>query len=115
MMKTISTADLKSRMDQGHRIVLLDVRGDEDFDREHLPGALSAPLGHIGESIACCLIKGAEIIVYCGSKDCTASEQGVKRLQDMGFTNVARYMDGIKGWKDAGLDTVIMLTTRKAA
>ena len=115
MMKTISTEKLKSKLDQGHPIALLDVRGDEDFDKEHLPGAMAAPLGYIGEGIACCLVKGAEIIVYCGSTECTASEEGVKRLQDMGFTNVMRYKDGIKGWKDAGLPTMIMQMKRKAA
>lgn len=115
MMKEISTRELKSRMEQGHRFVLLDVRGDEYFDEEHIPGAVSAPLGHIGEGIECCVIKDAEIIAYCDNKDCTMSEEGVKRLEDLGFMNVFHYGDGLQGWKDAGFRTVVMRENKIAA
>ena len=114
-MMTISTEELKAKMDQGHRFVLLDVRGDEAFDAEHMPGALSAPLGHIGQGIECCVIKGAEIVAYCTNMQCTRSEEAVKRLKGLGFTNVFRYTEGIAGWKEKGFMTVVPRMERKAA
>ena len=105
-MKTITTEELKSKMAQDHKFVLVDVRGDEAFDEEHIPGAISSPLGALSQGILCCVIKGAEIIVYCGSKECTLSPEAARRLEGMGFFNVYDYEDGLKGWRDAGMKTV---------
>lgn len=114
-MKDINAKVLKGMMDRGRAFVLLDVRGDEEFDEEHIPNALSAPLGHMGVSIECCVRKSAQIIVYSANRDCTASVEGVKRLVGMGFKDVLHFNDGIQGWKDAGLETIALQKQRKAA
>jgi rhodanese-related sulfurtransferase len=45
----------------------------------------------------------AEIIVYCSSPSCTASEKAAKELEAQGYTRVLRYEGGKQDWIDAGL------------
>lgn len=115
MVKEISAIELKDKMDMGHRFVLLDVRGDEFFDEEHIPGAISAPVGHIGEGIECCVMKDADVIVYCTNEKCALSEDGARLLESLGFTSVFRYVGGLQGWRDAGFKTIVTHINEKVA
>jgi hypothetical protein len=61
----ISLDDLKQKMDSGSDIVIVDTRHKEEYDVDHITGAISAPLDDI--------IAGQwqppavkEIILYCG-------------------------------------------------
>ena len=105
-MGVLSVEQLKEKLAHDERIVLLDVRGDDAYNNEHIPGAKSAPVGALNERIGCCTVKGAEIITYCGSESCTASTEAAKRLENLGYFNVSRFSGGIRSWKEAGLDTV---------
>lgn len=46
-----SVDELKTRIDTGEAVKIIDVRGYGDFARGHLPGAISIPLGLLPYSL----------------------------------------------------------------
>lgn len=49
--------------------------------------------------------KSSELVFYCGSTSCTASDTAAERALENGYTNVHVMRAGIKGWKEAGKPT----------
>ena len=47
--------------------------------------------------------RDAEIVVYCASTTCDSSVQVGERLIELGYPNVHHYVEGKKGWIEAGL------------
>jgi len=104
MMKMISAGELKRKIEAGEKFTLVDVRGETAYKIEHIKGASSLPLTEI-EKAGEMFRKDEEIVVYCGSYDCLASDTAAKRLIEMGFTNITRYPGGIKEWRELGSPT----------
>lgn len=86
----------------GEKYKLLDVLSSESYDKGHIDGAVSFPLDTINKATAGKLLsKGDNIIVYCGSFQCTASTEGARRLSVLGY-NVLDYKGGIREWQERG-------------
>ena len=49
--------------------------------------------------------KSKDLIFYCSSTWCTASDKAAERASTNGYQNVHIMREGIKGWKDAGKAT----------
>lgn len=60
----ISPEDLKSKLDEGQRILVVDSRSSVQFEQRHIPGAVSVPLSEV-ESRLDELPQNQEIVVYC--------------------------------------------------
>jgi len=60
----ISLEELKQKLDAGAELVIVDVRSKEDFDKGHIPGAVSIPWKEI-ETRYTELPRDKEIITYC--------------------------------------------------
>ena len=101
-MKTIDKENLKKKLDQ-NAITLIEVLSKESYEKEHIKGAVNIPLEEIGHEAKQRFNKDEPIAVYCSNFDCGASPAAVKKLEDMGFSNVYDYQGGKKDWKDAGL------------
>jgi|FaiFalDrversion3_1042247.scaffolds.fasta_scaffold33482_2 rhodanese-related sulfurtransferase len=83
--------------------LLVDVRANAAYDKEHIRGAINIPLDDLDSHLEN-LPKDKPVVVYCGSVDCTMSYFAARKLASKGFT-VYRYTPGLKGWKEAGLPT----------
>lgn len=81
--------------------VLVDARKRGQYDKEHLPGAVSIPLSTT-DSYAANLNKDQLIVVYCQSYQCPVSTESADEFMKLGFTNVWDYKGGIQEWKDKG-------------
>jgi rhodanese-related sulfurtransferase len=92
---------VKSRLDRGDKIVLIDVREDREFDADHLPGAV-----HLGKGIIERDVEAkypdlqTELILYCGGG--FRSALAADNLQKMGYSNVISMDGGIRGWREKG-------------
>ena len=65
MELTISTEDLKSKLDQ-KQVTLVETLGTERYREAHIPGALNIPPERINELAPQLLPnKDAEIVTYC--------------------------------------------------
>jgi rhodanese-related sulfurtransferase len=105
-MRTITTDKLKTMLDGGEDVRLINVLAEEDFREAHIPGSVNVPVNDknlektVEEVVGS---KDATVIVYCASRECNASPTAAKRLEAAGFTDVIDYEDGIEGWRQAGL------------
>ena len=87
--------------------LVLDVREPQEYAHGHVPGAINLPLERVQELAPDVLPnKDAEVIVYCASAACHASENAARTLAEMGYSNVRRYVGGKQDWIDAGLPVV---------
>jgi len=102
MAATITREELKQKIDAMEDFVLIDVLLPESYQREHLPDAVNIPLYKIDEETTTHLPRDKEIVVYCGSFECTASPAAARRLEELGFTNVIDYEGGLADWREAG-------------
>ncbi len=90
---------VKKRMDHGDKFVLVDVREESEFAKDHLPGAI-----HLGKGVIERDIEGrvpelnTEMVLYCGGG--YRSALAADNLQKMGYTNVISMDGGIRGWRE---------------
>src|SRR5688572_17744593 len=86
-VKEISADAIKARLDAGERLLLVDVREDSEWAKDHLPGAVHLGKGIIERDIEkVCPDPDAEIVLYCGGG--FRSALAADNLQKMGYTNV---------------------------
>lgn len=90
------SADEAKDMMEGKDVIILDVRSREDYQREHIAGAVSLPNDEVEESAENVLPdKDAIILIYCksGKNSAAAAEKLVK----MGYKKVYDF-GGIDDW-----------------
>ena len=98
-VKEVSIDEVKTRLDRGDKFVLVDVREESEYDKDHLPGAI-----HLGKGIIERDIEehvpdlGAPLVLYCGGG--YRSALAADSLQKMGYTNVLSMDGGIRGWRE---------------
>ena len=104
-MTKISTEELSKRLESGQAAVF-DVRGDVEYERAHIPGAKTAPLGSLVFRVARIMNPDSFVAVYSAGKDCGLAARAARRLEDLRLTNVHYYEEGLEGWQTAGLPVV---------
>ena len=97
-MKNITVEELKSRLDAGEQLHILDVREPSEYAEYNIGGQLF-PLGKILSMQLEDLddLKDEEIIVHC--KAGPRSMQACMVLEQVGFTNVVNVAGGVNAWK----------------
>lgn len=98
-MQVITVNELKTRLDAGEHVHIVDVR--EPYENaEFNIGGLLIPLGKIQTLQIDELdeLKTEEIIVYCRSGN--RSGQACQILQMAGFTNVKNLTGGMLDWRE---------------
>lgn len=93
--------EVKARMDAGDKFVLVDVREDNEFAKDHLPGAIHLGKGIIERDIENAVPDtAAPLVLYCGGG--FRSALAADNLQRMGYTNVISMDGGIREWREKG-------------
>jgi len=93
--------EVKKRMDRCDKFLLIDVREESEFAKDHLPGAVHLGKGIIERDIEARVPElGTEMILYCGGG--FRSALAADNLQKMGYTNVISMDGGIRGWREKG-------------
>ncbi len=106
MPATLTREQLKGMIDAKKQFVLVDVRSAESYEAEHLPAAVNLAVDGIEATAPGRLKPDESIVVYCASFECQASPTAARKLEEMGYRNVADFEGGIADWKDAGYPTV---------
>lgn len=98
-MKTITTEDLRAKLECGDGLKLVMAFDGWRFQSAHIPGSVG-----VGSPAAAMELLDVddEIVVYCTSRDCSASQLLYRALEEAGYTNVRRYSEGVLGWQEAG-------------
>lgn len=96
----IEAETLKTKLDAGENIVLLDTRAKAEFDVSHLKNAIWIGYDNFKKENVKQLDKNTEIVVYCSIG--VRSEQIGERLKNMGFKNIQNLYGGIFDWVNRG-------------
>jgi len=98
-IRETSVDAVKSRLDRGDQFLLVDVREESEFAKDHLPGAIHLGKGVIERDIEARVPDlHTEMILYCGGG--YRSALAADNLQKMGYTNVISMDGGIRGWRE---------------
>ena len=91
----ISPKELKSSLDKGDKLVLVDVREEWEYSLAKLDGSILIPLGILPQSLAR-LNRDSEIIAICHHG--MRSADATNFLLQQGFANVKNLVGGIDAW-----------------
>ena len=86
----------------GANTLWVDARPADEFERDHVPGAISLNEDHWGEALSEFLAKQwspeKKIVVYCSAESCNLAEDVARRLRDESkLPNEIRILKG--GWE----------------
>jgi rhodanese-related sulfurtransferase/DNA-binding transcriptional ArsR family regulator len=102
-LEPVTRQELMRRLRSG-RVIVLDVRPEDEFSLGHLPGAVNIPLRQLKTRLSQ-FKRSQEIIAYCRGPYCVLSYEAVAALRQLGF-NARRLEDGLPEWRAAGLPVV---------
>jgi|SRR5215467_4744477 len=97
----VTIDDIKAKLDQKEKFLLIDVREESEFAKDHLPNAIHLGKGIIERDIEARVPDPqTPIVLYCGGG--YRSALAADNLQKMGYTNVLSMDGGIRGWREKG-------------
>lgn len=105
-MQTITTEQLRQWRARREDFLLINVLAADAFQKQHIPGSINIPADDdqftrkVHQKLGS---KDRKVVVYCTSKECTASPRAAKKLDKDGFSNVYDYEVGMTGWAAANL------------
>ena len=103
MVRTVTREELKTKMNRGEDLVIVEALGPEHYESSHLPGAVNLPYEFVDEAEKVLPDKDDEIVVYCMNTGCSASGEEARELVEMGYSRVLHYAAGKQDWIRAGL------------
>ncbi len=105
-MQEITVEELKSRVDAGEQLNVIDVREPDEYAEYNL-GAKLIPLGQVLSMQLDELddLKNEELIIHC--KSGKRSLQACLVMEQMGFSNVKNLVGGAMAWQEKFNNTKI--------
>lgn len=101
-MQTINRKSLKQLLDSNEDALVINVLPEEHYEEQHIPGSINIPVkdndNFVEDVEDTATSKDQRIVVYCANTECPLSGQALSQLEEEGFTNVADYEEGPKGW-----------------
>lgn len=98
-VRETSVDEVKHKLEGGEKFVLVDVREESEFAKDHLPGAVHIGKGVIERDIEVRFPSlNTPMILYCGGG--FRSALAADNLQKMGYTNVISMDGGVRGWRE---------------
>ena len=100
----IDSWDLKVAIEAGEKVVVIDARSPQAFEREHIPGAVNIPHRSMSPESTHSIAKDALVVTYCDGIGCNASTKGARNMVELGF-RVKELIGGLDWWKRDGHPT----------
>lgn len=96
MTDSITPGELKA----GKERYIIDVRESDEYNLEHIEGAVNIPLGKLIRDERLGIVpRDREIVVHC--KSGVRGEMALQFLKGKGYTNVKNLEGGFVAWKQA--------------
>jgi len=104
-IREVSVDDVKARLDRAEKFLLVDVREESEYAKDHLPRAIHLGKGVIERDIEQRVPElDTPVVLYCGGG--YRSALAADSLQKMGYTNVFSMDGGIRRWRDSNLPLI---------
>ena len=98
-------AALRLMEEKGDEITILDIRPEDEFEKEHVPGAENLDYhGHHFQEKAEKLDKNKNYIIYC--KSGARGEYFMGKMKESGFNGAYNILGGFVAWKISRLPLV---------
>jgi rhodanese-related sulfurtransferase len=98
---SVAPGELRTRLQAGEQLVLIDVREADEFAKGKIPSAYTIPRGVLEMQIDGRLPRESTIVLYCGAG--ARSALACKSLAEMGYDKVENLDGGFSGWVNSGL------------
>ena len=103
MATRITREDLRSRIEAAEPTVVVEALGAAYYADAHIPGAINIPAGQVDRLVPTLLpLRDVAVVVYC-SGSCSSADSVARRLEELGYVNVAVYAGGKEDWVEHGL------------
>lgn len=103
-MKTTTPRELNARLEDGEKLLLLDVRTPAEHAEVHVPGVHLAPLDRLDATElarANGFAKDQPLFIFCRSG--SRAKQAAVQLEKSGYTQCSVVEGGTMAWAEAGL------------
>ncbi len=97
----VSAGELNDLVSRG-KVILVDVRSREAYDRAHLPGALSVPLDELPSRVDELRASQQDIVTYCSGPRGDNGLEAAISLRESGVTRVRALDGGFQRWVALG-------------
>lgn len=101
---TIATPLVKQAQDINSAVVIIDMRNEEEFEKEHAKNAILIPQSNLLAEIEKS-VPQKDIAIYVYSWNDKNAAVAVRLLRDMGYEKSFVMEGGLKSWKNAGYPT----------
>jgi rhodanese-related sulfurtransferase len=103
---SITKEELLKKVEIGEKFHLIDVRGSDEYQKEHIVGAVHLLIAEMKrERLEDLFAKQDLIVTYSEDIHCPAKNIAADKMREVGFANVFAYQGSWKEWKDAGYPT----------
>jgi rhodanese-related sulfurtransferase len=100
-VREVSVDEVKAELERGDKFLLVDVREESEFAKDHLPGAVHLGKGIIERDIESrAPDPNTPMVLYCGGG--YRSALAADNLRRMGYTSVLSMDGGIRDWREKG-------------
>ncbi len=100
-IQSMTTLELKEKMEKGENFVLVDCREQEEWNAGHIPGAIFIPLSKFAHEYEKIGDKKQTIIMQCRSG--RRSLNACHFLDEEGYSDLYNLEGGILEWAERGL------------
>lgn len=101
---SITVQTVKTRLDAGEKIFILDVREENEFAGGHIQGAVNIPIRTLGKNMDKLPAKDAMIVAVCRSG--MRAAYVTMTLGILGYSNVKDIAFGMSEWEKQGFPMV---------
>lgn len=100
----VDSWDLREALNKDEKVIALDTRSNESYEREHIPGAINIPHRTMNQESTAHLDKDFLYVTYCTGIGCNASTKGALNMVKLGL-RVKELIGGLDWWKRDGYET----------
>ena len=103
-MNTITTDELKAKVEAGETFNLIDLRDEAHYEHNHISGAINVPYDDKFTETAQKILHDKEVtvVLYADFEDKPECPIAVSKLTELGYTDVNCFNEGLHGWMEAG-------------
>jgi rhodanese-related sulfurtransferase len=97
------TTEQAERLFRQNNTLFIDTRYPEEYEQNHIPGAINIPLNLSRDELTAALNtinKERMIVIYCSSPSCNSSRRLAGYMDFIGFKNIYIYVAGFQEWKN---------------
>jgi len=101
-MQTVTPPELKDLIDH-RKVILFDIRSEDEFAAEHIPGAVLLPGDQIDENLRM-ILGEKDAVFYCSTGIRTKNATPV--IESAGIGSPKILSGGLNAWRDSGMPII---------